>query len=159
MWHLFLYHESSYVWDLVLAHLVIISCPSVTEGLMKTTESCWPIVTPSATDATMSCWKPYPPSGLYLNIFFSDGDLEGLMRWVLSKTRAFKGILSAREDYCAWIGAWSTALVLLKAMCNHVRDCTGPDFRVSADHVRRSSIKASKLSKKFLSEISKRGEK
>jgi hypothetical protein len=25
MWHSFLYHESSYVWDLVLAHLVIIS--------------------------------------------------------------------------------------------------------------------------------------
>jgi hypothetical protein len=25
MWHSFLYHESSYVWDLILAHLVIIS--------------------------------------------------------------------------------------------------------------------------------------
>jgi uncharacterized coiled-coil DUF342 family protein len=32
---------------------------------------------------------------------FLDGDLEGLMRWVLSETRAFKGVLSAREDYCA----------------------------------------------------------
>jgi hypothetical protein len=35
---------------------------------------------------------------------FLDGDLEGLKRWVLSETHAFKGVLSAREDYCAWIG-------------------------------------------------------
>jgi hypothetical protein len=25
MWHSFMYHESSYVWDLILAHLVLIS--------------------------------------------------------------------------------------------------------------------------------------
>jgi hypothetical protein len=36
---------------------------------------------------------------------FLDGDLEGLTRWVLSETRAFKSVLSAQEDYCAWIGA------------------------------------------------------
>jgi hypothetical protein len=29
MWHSFLYHESSNVWDLILAHLVIISRPSI----------------------------------------------------------------------------------------------------------------------------------
>jgi hypothetical protein len=46
---------------------------------------------------------------------FSDGDLEGLMRWVLSETRAFKSVLSSREDYCPWIGARSTDSVLLKA--------------------------------------------
>jgi hypothetical protein len=45
---------------------------------------------------------------------FSDFDLEYLMRWVLSETRAFKGVLSAHEDYCAWIGTRSTASVLLK---------------------------------------------
>jgi hypothetical protein len=32
---------------------------------------------------------------------FLDGDLEGLMRWVISKTRAFKSVLSPRENYCA----------------------------------------------------------
>jgi hypothetical protein len=42
---------------------------------------------------------------LYKENNFSDGDLEGLMRWVLSETRDFKSVLSAREDYCAWIGA------------------------------------------------------
>jgi hypothetical protein len=33
MWHSFLYHKSSYVWDLILVHLVIISCPGF--GLLK----------------------------------------------------------------------------------------------------------------------------
>jgi hypothetical protein len=28
-WHSFLYHESSYVWDLILAHLVIITRPGL----------------------------------------------------------------------------------------------------------------------------------
>jgi hypothetical protein len=49
---------------------------------------------------------------------FSSFDLQGLMRWVLSETRAFKGVLSAREDYCAWIRARSTASVLLKSGAN-----------------------------------------
>jgi hypothetical protein len=88
-----------------------------------------------------------------------DGDLEGLMRWVLSDISAFKGVLSAREDYCSWIGARSTALVLLKVGCNHVRDYTDLDFSVSADHVQRSTIEPSEWSKKFLSEIWKRDEK
>jgi hypothetical protein len=66
---------------------------------------------------------------------FSDFDLEGLMRWVLSETRAFKGVLSAWEDNCAWIGAWSTASVLLKAGCKLVKTCTNPDFKVSVDDV------------------------
>jgi hypothetical protein len=56
------------------------------------------------------------------------------MWWVLSETCAFKSVLSAREDYCEWIGARSTTLVLLKVGCNHVKVCTD-DFRVSADHV------------------------
>jgi hypothetical protein len=90
---------------------------------------------------------------------FSDGDLEGLMRWVLSETHAFKSVLSACEDNCACIGARSTALVLLKAMCNHIRVCTDPDFRVSIDHVRRSTIEALEWSKKFLYEIWKRDRK
>jgi hypothetical protein len=50
------------------------------------------------------------------------------MRWVLSETHAFKSVLSIREDYCAWIDARSTASVLLKAECNHVRACTNLDF-------------------------------
>jgi hypothetical protein len=50
---------------------------------------------------------------------FSDGDLEGLMRWVLSETQTFKGVVSTRDNYCAWIGAQSTASVLLKVGCNH----------------------------------------
>jgi hypothetical protein len=81
---------------------------------------------------------------------FSDGDLEGLMRWVLSETRAFKSVLSAREDYCAWIDTRITTSVLLKARCNHMRACTNPNFRVSANHVRRSTIEASEWSKKFI---------
>jgi hypothetical protein len=36
---------------------------------------------------------------------FAGGDLEGLMRWILSKTHAYKSVLLARENYCAWIGA------------------------------------------------------
>jgi hypothetical protein len=64
------------------------------------------------------------------------------MRWVLSE-----------KDYCAWIGAQSSTLVLLKAECKHMKTCTDPDFKVSADHVQRSTIEASKWSKKFLSNI------
>jgi hypothetical protein len=89
----------------------------------------------------------------------SDFDLEGLIRWVLNETRAFKGILSAREDYCAWIGARSTASVLLKARCKHVKTCTNPNFKVSVDDVRRSTVEALEWSKKFLSKIWKRGGK
>jgi hypothetical protein len=89
----------------------------------------------------------------------SDGDLEGLMRWVLRETYHFKGVLSAREEYCAWIGTQSTASVLLKSRCNQVRAWTDPDFKVSADHVRRSTIKASEWFEKFLYEIWKRGGK
>jgi hypothetical protein len=65
------------------------------------------------------------------------------MRWGLSETHAFKGVLSAREDYYAWINVRSTASVLLKGRCNHVRACTDLDFRVFADHVRRSTVEAS----------------
>jgi hypothetical protein len=36
---------------------------------------------------------------------FADGDLEGMMQWILSETRAYKGVLSTREDYYTWIGA------------------------------------------------------
>jgi hypothetical protein len=78
---------------------------------------------------------------------FADGDLDGLMRWVLSETRSYKSVLSAQEDYCAWIGTRSTALVLLKAGCNPVRTCTDRDFKVFADHVRRSNVEASEWSK------------
>ena len=81
------------------------------------------------------------------------------MRWVLSDTSAFKGVLSAREDYCSWIGARSTALVLLKARCKHVKTYIDPDFKVSIDDVRRSTVEASRWSKNFLSEIWKMGGK
>jgi hypothetical protein len=81
------------------------------------------------------------------------------MRWVLSETRAYKIVLSAQEYYCAWIGARSTASVLLKVGCNHLKVCTDPDFRVSADHVRISTNEASKWTKKFLSDIWKKGRK
>jgi hypothetical protein len=88
-----------------------------------------------------------------------DGDLEGLMRWVLSETCAFKSVLSAQEDYCAWIGTRSTASVLLKGGCNHVRACTDPNFRVSTDHIQRSTVEALEWSKKFLYDIWKRGKR
>jgi hypothetical protein len=87
---------------------------------------------------------------------FSDFDLEGLMRWILKETQAFKDILSDRQDFCDWIGAQSTTSVLLKGECKHVKTCTDPDFNVSADNVRWLTIEASKWSKKFLSEIWKR---
>jgi hypothetical protein len=78
------------------------------------------------------------------------------MRWVLSETRALKVVLSAQEDYCDWIGARSTASVLLKFGCKHVRAYMDPNFKVSADNVQRSTIEASEWSKKFLSEIWRR---
>jgi hypothetical protein len=81
------------------------------------------------------------------------------MQWVLNETRAFKSVLSLREDYCAWIGGRSTASVLMTARRNHVKVCTNPDFRVSADHVRRMTIEALECSKKILSEIWKKGKK
>jgi hypothetical protein len=69
------------------------------------------------------------------------------MWWMLSETHAYKSVLSAREDYCAWIGARST---LLKDGCNHLKICNDPNFKVSADHIRRSTVEASELSKKIL---------
>lgn len=90
---------------------------------------------------------------------YADGDLEGMMRWILSETCAYKCVLSSWEDYCSWISTWSTDSILLRARCNHVRTCPHPDFRVSADNVRRSTIKASVWSKKFLSDIWNKGRK
>lgn len=75
------------------------------------------------------------------------------MRWILCENRAYKNVLSTREDYCAWIGARSTVSVLLKVGCAHVKSCTDPDFKVSADSAQRSIVEASKWSKKFLSDI------
>jgi hypothetical protein len=46
----------------------------------------------------------------------------------------------------------STASVLLKPRCNHVRTCTERDFKDSTDNVQRSVVKASEWSKKFLSD-------
>jgi hypothetical protein len=34
-----------------------------------------------------------------------DGDLEGMIQWILSETRTYRSVLSTKEDYCAWIGA------------------------------------------------------
>jgi hypothetical protein len=66
------------------------------------------------------------------------------MRWVLSETRAFKSVLSAREDYYAWIGARSTASVLLKAGCNHVRVSTYPilEFLMTMSEDRLSKLQS-----------------
>ena len=91
--------------------------------------------------------------------FSSDFDLEGLMRWVLSETHEFKGVLSAREDYCAWIDARSTVSILLKVGYKHVKACTDPDFKVSADNVQRSTVEALEWSKKFYLRFEKGVEK
>jgi hypothetical protein len=69
------------------------------------------------------------------------------MRWILSKTHAYKGVLSTQKDYCAWIGARSTASVLLKDGCQNMKACTEHDFEVSTDSVRRSAVEASEWGK------------
>lgn len=89
----------------------------------------------------------------------AEGDLEGLMRWILSEIRAYKNVLSTREDYCAWIGTRSTASILLKAGCQHIKACSEPDFDVSAENVRRSTTEASEWGRKFLSDIWSKGGK
>jgi hypothetical protein len=40
-----------------------------------------------------------------------------------------------------------------------VKTCTKPDFKVSTDNVQRSTVEASKWSKKFLSDVWNKGEK
>lgn len=72
-----------------------------------------------------------------------------MMRWVFSKICMYKRVLSTLEDYCTWIGAQSTALVLLKVNCQHVKACTDPDFEVSVDNVKRSAIDASEWGKSY----------
>jgi hypothetical protein len=48
------------------------------------------------------------------------------MRWVFSETRAYKRVLSAREDYCAWIGAQSAALVFAEGQVLSYEDLHRP---------------------------------
>lgn len=48
-----------------------------------------------------------------------------------------------REYYCAWVGARSTALILYKAGCGHVKACCDPGFALSLDDVRKPSVEAS----------------
>jgi hypothetical protein len=70
-------------------------------------------------------------------INFIDGDIV-VMRSILSEIRAYKIILSTREDYCASIGARSTASFLLKVGYAHMKICIDPDFEVFVDSARRS---------------------
>lgn len=81
------------------------------------------------------------------------------MRWILSEIREYKGVPSTRKDYYTWIGARSTASILLKAGCHHVRACTEPGFEVSANTVRRSTVEASEWGNKFLYDIWTTGRK
>jgi hypothetical protein len=81
------------------------------------------------------------------------------MRWILSETHAYKSVLSTRENYYAWIGTLTAASVLLKVVCNHVKAYNLPDFKVSVDSIRRSTIEALESSKKVLSNIWKEGKK
>jgi hypothetical protein len=74
---------------------------------------------------------------------FHDGDIVGIMKWIYGEVGAFKGIFSTREDYCAWIGARSTNSVLLKVSYGHLKTCLDPDFEVTMESVRRSTIEAS----------------
>jgi hypothetical protein len=90
---------------------------------------------------------------------FVDGDSIGIVRWILNEIHAYKSILSTREDYYTWIGARSTALVILKATCSHMKICTDPDFAVSVDSVRRSIIEASEWSKSSYLIYGQRAEK
>jgi hypothetical protein len=84
-----------------------------------------------------------------------DGDIVGVMRWILGKVGAFKGILSTREDYCTWIGAWRIASVLLKAGCSHIKTCMDLDFKVSVENVKKSTVEALEWGQKFLSDMVK----
>lgn len=86
---------------------------------------------------------------------FMDGDIVGVMRWILGKVGAFKGILSTRENYCTWIGARRTDSVLLKAGCSHMNTCMNLDFKVSVENVKRSTVEALEWGKKFLSDMVK----
>jgi hypothetical protein len=90
---------------------------------------------------------------------FIDGDIVGVMRWIHGEVGAFKVILSTQEDYCAWIGAQSTSLVLLRAGFGHLKTCLDPDFKVSIEHVKRSTVEASEWGKNFLFDIWLKGEK
>lgn len=76
----------------------------------------------------------------------------------LCEVGAFKDIFSTREDYCAWIGAQSTNSVHLKVGYGHVKTCLDPDFEVSMESFRRSTIEASEWGN-FLSDIWSKGEK
>jgi hypothetical protein len=80
------------------------------------------------------------------------------MRWILSEIHAYKNILSTREDYYTWIGAQST-LVLPKVGCGHMKICTDPDFKVSVDSVRRSTVEASQWGKSSCLTYGQRAEK
>jgi hypothetical protein len=58
------------------------------------------------------------------------------MRWVLSETRAYKSVLSTREDYFARLGARSTS-VLLKAGCNHLIYGIKEEKRLASTNLQR----------------------
>jgi hypothetical protein len=90
---------------------------------------------------------------------FIEGDIVGIMQWIFGEVVAFKNILSTRADYCAWIGTQSTASILLKAGCNHMKTCTDLDFEVSIENVWMSTAEASEWGKKFLDDIWSKGGK
>jgi hypothetical protein len=79
---------------------------------------------------------------------------QRLEKGLLTKTWLVEGIGFIMLQGTLWAqSSWPKLFVLLKAGCNHVKVCTDPDFRVSTDHVRRSTIQASEWSKKFFSKI------
>jgi hypothetical protein len=79
---------------------------------------------------------------------------QRLEKGLLTKTWLVEGIGFIMLRGTLWAqSSWPKLLLLLKVGCNHVKVCTDPDFRVSTDHVRRSTIQASEWSKKFFSKI------
>jgi hypothetical protein len=84
---------------------------------------------------------------------YANRDMVEVLKWVDGEVEAFGEILSTREDYCAWIGARNTTSILQKPGCNHVKVCCDPSFPLSLDGVRKPSVEASNLGRRFFSRV------
>jgi hypothetical protein len=49
--------------------------------------------------------------------------------------------------------------ILFRAGCGHLKTCLDPDFKVSTEYVKRSTVEASKWGNKFLPDIWSKGGK
>jgi hypothetical protein len=85
------------------------------------------------------------------------GDPEGPIEWINGEAEAFEEVLSGRGDVCAFSGARGIAVVLEKAVCDHVKVLAQAGAAFSIEDIKDPSAEATLVGGKFFTDIRENG--